>query len=318
VGRWKGFQWLSPLFTPNVVGVILMLVALTLLPVEYPLLIGMSEARPYGELGVCGISLLIIVFVSLLSQWLRGFLQTTSMLAGIVFGMVLFLMKGEISFDVVREARWFALPSPFWGEWPSFSLPSIVSMVFTYLAVMVNTVGSIQGISAIVGKEGLDDRIHRGIAMTGAGGLIAASLGVAGLVSGSISSGVVIVSRVASRYVLIAGGLIMMACAFVPKLWGVLTVIPPSVTAAVFFVVLSSQFLAGISVMMAGKKEIERREYFTIGLSLLLGAVISILPKPFFQLFPAAVAPLVSNGLVMGILFSLLLEHLLFRRRNPG
>jgi xanthine/uracil permease len=47
-----------------------------------------------------------------------------------------------------------------------------------------------------------------------------------------------------------------------------------------------------------------------------MGATISIIPKPFFQLFPTAIASLVGNSLVMGILFSLLLEHVLFRQRK--
>jgi xanthine/uracil permease len=69
-------------------------------------------------------------------------------------------------------------------------------------------------------------------------------------------------------------------------------------------------------VMMSGKEKIERRDYFTVGLPILFGATISILPKPFFQLFPNTLASLISNGLVMGILSSLLLEHLFFRQRK--
>jgi len=202
VGKFKWFKWLSPLFTPNVVGVILILVALTLLPFISPSLIGVSKVHPYGDMSICLSSLSIILFASLLSHWLRGFLQTTSMLAGILFGLFLFLFKGEVSWTVVMESSWAALPSPLFGVWPSFSLPSILSIVFTYLAVMINTVGSIQGISEIVGKKDLEDRIHRGIGMTGAGGLASAFLGIVGLVSFSISPGVVLVSRVASRYVL--------------------------------------------------------------------------------------------------------------------
>jgi xanthine/uracil permease len=316
VGGFKGFKRISRLFTPNVVGSILMLVALTLLPFAYPLLVGMSKARPHGEVGICGISLLIILFVSLLSHWVRGFVQTTSMLAGIFFGLILFLLRGDVSFDMVREAGWVALPSSLPGGWPAFSLPAVLSMVFTYLAVLVNTVGSIQGMAGIVGKENLDARLNRGTGMTGAGGLAAAGLGVVGLVSVSMSSGVVLVSRVASRHVLTASGALMIACAFIPKIWALLTAIPPSVTAAVLFVALSSQLMAGIGVMMTGKREIERREYFTVGLPLLLGTTVAILPKPFFQLFPSLLAPLVSNGLVVGILFSLLLEHVLFRPRG--
>jgi len=318
VAKFRWFKWLSPFFTPNVVGIILMLVALTLLPFFYPMLIGLDKLHPYGDLGVSGISLMIMLFVALLSHWVGGFFQTVSMLAGIVLGLIIFLFRGGISWAVVAESKWLAMPSPFWGDWPTFSLSSILSIVLTYLAVMVNSVGSIQGISEIVGKEGLDNRIHRGIGMSGAGGLVTAAMGVVGLVSFSTSPGVVLVSRVASRYVLTASGAIMIAIGFLPKLWAVLAVIPPSVTAAVLFVALSSQLMAGVSVMMSGKKKIERREYFSVGMPLMVGTLVSLLPKPFFHFFPAAIASLVSNGLVMGILFSLFSEHLLFRPREAG
>jgi uracil permease len=293
-----------------------MLVALTLLPFVYPMLIGIDRVHPYGSLDVCGISLLIILFVALLSHWVGGFFQTVSMLAGIGLGLILFLFRGGISWAVVSDSSWFALPSPFLGDWPTFSLPSILSIVFTYLAVMVNTVGSIQGMSEVVGKEGFEGRMNRGIGMTGAGGLVAACLGVVGMVSHSISPGVVLVTRVASRYVLTMSGAIMIACAFIPKVWALLTVIPSSVIAAVLFVALASQLMAGISVMMSGKGKLERREYFCVGLPLMVGTMVSIVPKPFFQFFPNVLASLVSNGLVMGILFSLFSEHLLFRKRN--
>jgi uracil permease len=318
IGAFKWFRRLSPFFTPHVIGVILVLVALTLLPFLYPLLIGLSKEFPHGDLVVSGSSILIILFVSFLSHWSRGFFQTAAMLAGILLGLILFLLQGGISFNVVKEASWFALPSPFLGVWPTFSLPAILVILFTYLAVMVNTVGSIQGISEIVGKEGMEGRIHRGISMTGAGGLAAALLGVAGLVSFSISPGVVLISRVASRFVLTMSGAMMISCAFIPKLWALLTAIPSSVIASVLFVALSSQFMVGINVIMSGKDKIEQRDYFTVGLPILFGTTISILPKPFFQLFPNTLASLISNGLVMGILSSLLLEHVLFRPRNKS
>jgi xanthine/uracil permease len=313
VGKFKWFKRLSAFFTPNVIGVILMLVALSLLPYAYPRLIGVSQARPYGDLGVCGFSLLTIFFVSLLSHWSRGFFQTTSMLAGIFFGLILFVLRGEISFALVRESSWLALPSPLLGVWPTFSLPAVFAMVCTYLAVMLNTVGSIQGMSGIVGKEDLENRTHRGIAMTGLGGTVAAFFGVTGLVSVAISTGVVLVSRVASRYALTVGGAVMITSAFLPKLWALLTIIPPSVIASALFVAMSSQLMAGMSVIMSGKTKIERREYFTVGMPLLSGAMVSILPKQFLAMLPTVIAPLISNGLVVGILFSLFLEHVLFR-----
>jgi uracil permease len=316
IGVFRWFRWLSTLFTPNVIGVILILVAITLLPFIVPLLIGTSRSLPYGEVGVWGSSLLIILLVVLLSNWLRGFLQTTAMLTGILLGFFLFLVQGRISMAMVREASWFALPSPFFGEWPSLSLSSILSFVITYLAVMINTVGSVQGVAEMVTKEGLEIRIHRGIALTGLGGVVSAGLGVMGLVSYAISPGVILVSRVASRYVLTMSGALMIFCAFIPKLWAFLTAIPSSVIASVLFVALASQLMAGMNTLMTGKKRMERREYFTIGIPILLGASVAVLPKPFIQLFPSTIASFAGNGLVIGILSSLFFEHVLFRSRH--
>jgi xanthine/uracil permease len=187
--------------------------------------------------------------------------------------------------------------------------------VITYLAVMINTVGSVQGVAEMVTKEGLEIRIHRGIALTGLGGVVSAGLGVMGLVSYAISPGVILVSRVASRYVLTMSGALMIFCAFIPKLWAFLTAIPSSVIASVLFVALASQLMAGMNTLMTGKKRMERREYFTIGIPILLGASVAVLPKPFIQLFPSTIASFVGNGLVIGILSSLLFEHILFRPR---
>lgn len=315
-GKFKWFKWFSSLFTPDVVGIILILIGFTMLPFIYPMLIGVSASHPDGDLGVFGVSLLIILFVSFLSHWVGGFFQTTSMLAGIIFGLALFIFKGNVSFSVIKSSSWFSLPSPLIGVRPAFSLPAIVTMIFTNMAVMINSVGSIQGMSEIVSREGLEDRIHRGIFINGAGGVLSAILGVPGLVSASISTGVVLVSRVASRYVLTASGVLMIVCAFVPKLWAALAAIPPSVIGAVLFVALSSQLMAGMSVIVAGKKSIERRDYFVVGLPVLLGTVISFLPKPFFTSLPSTIAPMVSNGLVMGLIFSLFSEHLLFRQKK--
>jgi uracil permease len=316
IGLFRWFRWLSVLFTPNVIGVILILVAITLLPFIAPLLIGTSNSFPYGEVSVWGSSLLIILLVVLLSNWLRDFLQTTAMLTGIILGFFLFLVQGKISMAMVSEANWFALPSPFFGGWPSLSLSSILSFVITYLAVMINTVGSVQGVAEMVTKEGLETRIHRGIALTGLGGMISAGLGVMGLVSYAISPGVILVSRVASRYVLTMSGVLMIFCAFLPKLWAFLTAIPSSVIASVLFVALASQLMAGMNTLMTGKKRMERREYFTVGIPILLGASVAVLPKPFIQLFPGTIASFVGNGLVIGILSSLLFEHVLFRPRT--
>jgi xanthine/uracil permease len=53
-----------------------------------------------------------------------------------------------------------------------------------------------------------------------------------------------------------------------------------------------------------------------IGIPILWGAIASILPEPFVGLFPPAAQVFLKNGLVMGIVLVLLLEHVFLRRRG--
>lgn len=301
------------LFTPNVVGVSLILVSLTLLPFLSPILIGVDQLHPDGILIIGVFSLLIILFSSLFSYWFKGFLQSTSMLMGIFLGLLFFFIKGDLSLTKIREASWFSLPSPMFGEWPTFSAIPILMMVLTYLAVMINSIGSIKGISEVVGGEILEQRIKKGIFITGIGGLLTAILGVVGLVSYSISPGVVLATRVASRFSLTMAGGIMILSSLMPKLWCFFCLIPPSVPAAVLFVILSIQFMSGMTIIFSKKEMISKRDYFIIGIPLLAGCTVSILPKTFFTLFPASLGPLINNGLVIGILLTLFLEHGMFK-----
>jgi len=86
-------------------------------------------------------------------HWVGGFFQTVSMLAGVLFGLILYLVQGKVSFSVVGDSLVFSAFS-LWGCGRRFRYRAVwLSMVFTYLAVMINTVGSIQGISEIAGKE---------------------------------------------------------------------------------------------------------------------------------------------------------------------
>jgi xanthine/uracil permease len=53
-----------------------------------------------------------------------------------------------------------------------------------------------------------------------------------------------------------------------------------------------------------------------IGIPVLMGGVVSILPQAFFEVFPSTVHALLKNGLVVGIVLVLVLEHLLLPRRS--
>lgn len=306
---------LEPLFTDNVIGVILILVALTILPYLAPMIIGVRGPYPNGEPSVFGISVLVMVAIALLSDRLAGFPKTISLFLGIMLGTVLMWALDRVDVSSVRGTSWFSLPQPFFPGFPRFSLSGVMTFLVAYVAVIINAVGSIYSMGEVVGKSEMASRINRGIGITGVGGLIGGVLGNIGTVSFAYSPGVVLVTRVGSRFPVTVCGALLFSLAFLPKFLAILVSFPASVVGAAMVTAMAAQIGAGISVITRSGRQLDGRDYMVVGIPVLMGGVVSILPEAFFAVFPHTVHALLKNGLVVGIVLVLILEHLLLPRR---
>lgn len=312
-GRLGWMTRISGLFTPNVVGAILMLIAFTMVPFLLPRLAGVSSEQPRGEAATLLVSLSLILLIATLSHRLRGFPQTIAMIMGILVGSVGYWAWGRMDLDPVRDAAWLALPGEFWAGVPHFSVSAVLSGILAYVAVAVNAVGSMQGVAGVVGAEGIARRMDRGLAMTGLSGVLAASWGVVGTVGYSTSPGVILVTRVASRHAMAVCGGILMTVGLASRLGALLAAIPPAVVGAALVVALASQVGAAIGAITSGARKLTGRDYLVVGLPVLLGTVVAVLPAAFFAGFPAGLGNVAGNGLILGIVLVLLLEHGLLR-----
>lgn len=303
-------------FTPNVVGVILLLIALTLIPYLLPRLMGVSPARPGGEGAVFAVSLALILFITVLASRLRGFLQTTAIALGILAGSLGFWLWGRLDLAPVREASWLSWPGDLWPGIPRFSPSAMLSSALAYVAVAVNAVGSMHGVAGVLGHAEIGTRVDRGLALTGMAGVAASGMGVVGTVGYSTSPGVILVTRVASRHALAMCGVILVLAGLVSPLSALLAAIPPPVVGAALCVAMASQVGAAINAMTPGGRALAGRDYLVVGLPALLGTLVAAVPAGFFSALPAWLGTIVGNGLVLGILLVLLLEHVVMRPRS--
>jgi len=83
---------LTRLFTPKVIGVILMLIALGLLRPMLRFMTDTGESHPMGDGEAFLISLLLVLLISGLSHWLRDFWKSVSILIGMILGIALVLV----------------------------------------------------------------------------------------------------------------------------------------------------------------------------------------------------------------------------------
>ncbi len=308
-----GVQKIIGFITPNVVGVILILIAITLLPHLLPAMIGVRPAAPGGNPRTFLISISLIVFVTTAAYWLKGIWKTFAIFLGMLVGSLVFMLLGRLDPEPFLSASWFSFPPSLLPAVPRAYWPAMLAFAFAYLAAFVNSVGSLQGVAAITDAQRLPRSLKRGLLVNGLSGICCALAGIVGTVSYSTSPGVLLVNRVATRFAVTYCGIILVFAAFVPKLSSLLALVPPAVVGATLCVALGGQLGAGLSIITS-ERAIDSRDYFVVGIPIILGTLIAFLPASFLDTLPGGARVLVGNGLIMGICAVLLLEHGLLRQ----
>ncbi len=306
---------ITTLMSPNVVGVILMLVALTLLPYLSRLMTG-AEAAASGSTQTFVLSMALVLLMATLSYRLKGFFKTIWLLIGMTVGTALFFALKHPDVKAIASAAWFSIPPAIVPSRPEISLPAVIAFAVSYIAVVVNSVGSIQAIADITNRERLTRAIPRGLFINGIFGVICGMMGIIGTVSYSMSPGVVLSIRVASRFAVAWGGFLLILAALVPKLAALFALIPAPVVGAALCTAMGIQIGAALSII-AGKG-ISQRSYYVVGLPVLAGTLIAYLPQDVVNTVPPVFRVFLGNGLIFGILLVLLLEHVLMREKQPG
>ena len=302
---------LTRVFTANVTGVVLMLVALSLVPAIYPLVGGITPAHPAGEPAALALALLVALGIPWLSYRLRGFAGTVGILLGMAGGSALAWLIGRMDLGIVAASPWLLLPLPPDPGGITLTLGAAVSFAFAFLAILVNTVGSVYSAAEILGSADLQGRLGRAVFWNGAGHVLAGLGGSLGTVTFSLGTGVMLATRVAARRAQMACAFMLIGLAFVPRLAAVLAAVPAPVVGGAFCATMSTQIGVGMQAVFRGKERLTSRDYFVVGVPTLLGTLMPALPPAFYALYPSPLAGILRNGMVVGILTVLLLEHLL-------
>ncbi len=304
---------LVALATPNVVGVILMLISFTLLPHLTRTMTGM-DVHPDGQPLTFFLSMALVMLIAILSHWLKGFLKTIALLVGMVIGTLVFAFLTPPQWTHLLQARWLDTPSHWIAGTPHFYWPAVIALATSYVAVLVNSLGSINGIAVVTDTQRLSKGIERGVFLNGVGGVFCGIFGIVGLVTYSMSPGVVLANRVASRYTTAYCGLLFVVAAFVPKLAAVLSSVPSPVVGATLCVAMGAQVGAGLAVVASNK--LTSRDYYVVGLPVVLGTLVGFLPESFLEAVSPGARLFLGNGLITGIALVLLLEHLFMPKRK--
>ncbi len=304
-GRW--LERLQSIFTPRTVVVILMLIAFTLCPTIKNLIFPAAEAdrHTFGLL----FTLLGIPTMTFAAIRLRGVAKSLvvpmALFAGYIIYYAVYGGFGQVFQQYTHSEGRIFLPAI------EFDGSMIIAFLLCYVALLINDIGSIQGLGAMLQTTDTDKRCRRGVGFTGIFNIIAGSLGVIGPVNYSMSPGVIGSSSCASRYALIPAGAGLIICALWPSLIALFTAIPNTVIGVILLYLMGTQLAASFHIMTADKSAATFDDGLIIGLPIMIAILFTAIPM---EAIPQIIRPIMGNGFVMGVLTVMILEHIIFKK----
>ena len=298
---------LMKLFPPLVTGTVVCLIGLTLLPVSIDWAAGGSGAADYGSIKNISISMLVLIGTLLLNRYGKGMLSSASILIGMIVGYVVCIPLGLVDFTAVKEASWISFPKIFeYGV--TFDLKALIAFIPAYFVTAIETVGCLKAVGEVSEVDMTDKRIGSGVLSDGIGSMIGGVVGTLPNTTFSQNVGLIPLTKVASRYVAVMAGIILVILGFLPKLAAIVNSIPQPVLGGVGIVMFGTVAAAGIKTL--SKVKINERNLLIIATSIGLGLGVTFRPEFIAQL-PEGLKMIFASGISTGTITALILNVVL-------
>jgi NCS2 family nucleobase:cation symporter-2 len=252
----------------------------------------------YAPLGNILISAIVLVSILLIARFGRGFIANISVLLGIVIGGVIAIATGAMTFAKVGEAAWFGLITPFHFGMPTFDPVMIVTMTLVMIVVMIESTGMFLALGDMTGRKVDQPMLSAGLRTDGLGTLIGGIFNTFPYTSFSQNVGLVGVTGVRSRFVCVAGGIILILLGLVPKMGALIESIPTMVLGGAGIVMFGMVAATGIRILAGVDFAKNRNNLFIVAVSLGFGMIPLIAPN-FKMWMPHDLHPLIESGILL-------------------
>ena len=265
--------------TPVIIGPVIVMIGLALFKVGAPI-----AGRDWGLaliVIVCG--LLFSLILGRKIYFLSLFPVLSAVIVAYVVAWILTLTgvfqagdHGYVCLIPIYEAEWFRWRIFFpWG-WPRFDLAFFLIILAGYLASMIESYGDYHALNDLAeGPTLTGKQISRGIGMEGVGCFFTGLFGGFASTSYAENIGLVGLTRVASRYVVTIGAIVLVFLGIFGKFGGAVATIPMPIVGGLFCLLFGLIAAIGIAVMSRCDLT-SSRNLMIIGFSLFMGMSLPV------------------------------------------
>ncbi|WP_334074747.1 MULTISPECIES: nucleobase:cation symporter-2 family protein [Paenibacillus] len=305
------FGKLIALFPPVVTGSVVTIIGVTLIPVALTDLGGGDVSKPdFGSPANLALGFGVLLFVVLMNRFAKGFLRSISVLIGLIAGTLAAALLGKVDLTPLKEASWFHMVQPFYFGTPTFHASAILTMILVAIVSVAESTGVFMALGKIVDKDITSKDLARGYRAEGLAIMLGGIFNSFPYTTYSQNVGLVQMSRVKTRDVIVVAGGLLILIGFVPKIAALTQLVPTSVLGGAMIALFGLVLSSGIR-MLGDQVDLNRHEnLLIIACSVGMGLGVTVVPEIFDSL-PSWLRILVDNGIVAGS-FTAIVMNLLF------
>ncbi|AMP20996.1 hypothetical protein AZF37_07320 [endosymbiont 'TC1' of Trimyema compressum] len=274
---------------------------------------------------------IVILTILLFNKFFTGFLRNISVIIGIIIGYVICLLLGNVDLGIMDGRDWFGFNMPFYYffdhgaqmagviQWQHLPV-AIITMIIVMFTVIIDSTGTFLATADIVGKKKITQKeFARGIAADGLSSVIGGSFNSLPYTAFAENLGLIALTGVKSRWVVVTAGGILVVLGSMPKLAAFVESIPVFVIGGAAFVMFATVTGDGIRILKQVDFDKNHGNILIVSISLgmallpltgnlivpsaTLAATKEVVYRPFFGLLSMGangvidLSPILSSGI---------------------
>ncbi|KAK2192536.1 hypothetical protein NP493_28g06024 [Ridgeia piscesae] len=216
--------------------------------------------------------------------------------------------RTDLRTNVIFTSPWFRFPYPGQWGWPTVSVSAVFALASGIIATTIESIGDYHACAKVAGAPPPPlHAVNRGILVEGLGSFLDGMFGTGnGTTSTSINVGVIGITKVGSRHVVMLSAVFMIVFGVFTKFGALFVTIPDPVIAGTFFILFGMIVAVGLSNLQYVDLN-SSRNLFIIGFSFFTGLTVphwvGAHPKSFntgSQVFDNVCVVLLSTSMFVG------------------
>ncbi|MFC2557699.1 MAG: solute carrier family 23 protein, partial [Pauljensenia sp.] len=318
------FAKLLRFFPPIVTGTLLTVMGTTLLSVSAGDIVAWADkaaddsAKASATFEALGFAFGTIAIIVVIQRLFKGFMGTLSVLLALLVMTALAFAMGKTNFSGVGEASWLGVTTPFYFGLPRFSATAILAMIIVMAVTAVETTGDVFATGEVVGKRITPRDIANALRADGLSTLLGGVLNSFPYTCFAQNVGLVRLTRVKSRWVVTAAGVIMIVLGLLPKAAAIVAAIPQPVIGGASLAMFANVAVVGIQTL--SKVDLrDTRNAIIVSTSIGLALLVTLKPG-IVSVMPSWLQIIFGSGVTIGSLTAIILNILFFhvgRQASP-